>query len=70
MIPYFSLEMLRALLELYGIRIPGMEDPHPVSSNHVKTHATARALRPGVLGNEEACRPGFWREPHASSPLE
>jgi hypothetical protein len=78
MIPYFSVEMLRALLELCGGRTPGTEDPYSALSNPVKTHATARArirpprrtLRPGVLENESACRPNFWPERPASSSLE
>ena len=39
MIPYFSLEMLCALLQLCDGRIPGTEDPYPASSNHADTHA-------------------------------
>jgi hypothetical protein len=69
MIPYFSLEMLRALLELCGGRTPGTEDPYPAPSNHVKTHATARArirpsaggrFRPESSANEGASRLNIW----------
>jgi hypothetical protein len=79
MIPYFSLEMLRALLEWCGGRTPDAEDPYPAWSNPVKTHAASPArIRPSGVGrfgpesstNERASRPNFWWERPTASPLD
>ena len=78
MIPYFSLEMLRALLELCGSCIPAIPDMNPVSSNPVKMHSAARAsirspggwhCGPESSANASASRPDLACQRPSSAPL-